>query len=195
MSREKTCKRTKRGRQKKQPYKSLFQRHGTESNLEKAEDAYAAYCTGDHIVSSVCGKYKMPLHLGLEIAGQIMPREEVGNITIPAKILAKHGGAITVLINLMLKHRKDLSTPTLQRKVERASLDILRYLEDNGAVNLKCAAEQTTKIELSGRDSPVNDAMCALLHHYSGKRVSPGNIRKTLRRAQKQLLAEGTPPN
>jgi hypothetical protein len=95
MSKEKTCKRTKRGRKKKQPYKSLFQRHGTESNLEKAEDAYAAYCTGDHIVSSVCGKYKMPLHLGLEIAGQIMPKEEVGNITIPAKILAKHGGGAT----------------------------------------------------------------------------------------------------
>jgi hypothetical protein len=102
MSGGKTSKRTKRGRPKKQPYKSLFQRLGTESNLEKAEDAYGAYCTGDHRVSSVCGKYKMPLHLGLEIAGQIMPREEVGNITIPAKILAKHGGAITVLTNLML---------------------------------------------------------------------------------------------
>lgn len=185
----------KRGRPKKEPFNSLFPRPGTESALEKAEDAYMAYVTGDHIAKSVCRKHRMPLHFGLEIQNQIITGEEVGNITIPAKIMAKHGAAITVLTKLMLKHRKDLSTPTLQQKVQRASLDILRYLEDNGAVNLKCAAEQITKIKLSGRGSTVNDAMCVLLHHYSGKRVSPGNIRKTLRRAQKQLLAEGKPPN
>ena len=54
----------KRGRPKKEPFKSLFLRLGTESDLEKAEDAYMAYVTGDHIAKSVCRKHRMPLHWG-----------------------------------------------------------------------------------------------------------------------------------
>jgi hypothetical protein len=72
----------------------------------------------------------MPLHWGLEIAGQILAEEKGGKITIPADIMAKHGAAITALTELMLKHRKELKSPHLQRKVQRAALDILIYYKD-----------------------------------------------------------------
>ena len=184
MSEKKASKQSKRGRPKKHPYKSLFQRLGTETKLERAEDAYFSYLAGDHIAKSACRKHGMPLYWGLEIAGQILAKEKEDNVTIPADILAKHGATIAVLTARMLKHRKELKSPPLQRRVQRAALDISRYYEDHGALALKFAAEEITGEKLSSRNISVNDSLSALLHHYSEKRVSPDNIRKTLRRGR-----------
>ena len=168
MSGEKTSKGARRGRPKKKAFKSLFSRHGTESQLEKANDAYDAYVMGDHLVSSSCREHKMPMQLGLKIQEATKSSETVGNITIRADVLVKHGTGITALTKLMLEHRRNLSTPTLQRKVQRAALDIMGFFKEKGAVNLKCAAEQITGENLSSRNSTVNNAMSVLLHHYSG---------------------------
>jgi hypothetical protein len=190
----KTSKRTKRGRPKKQPYKSLFQRLGTESKLEKAADAYNAFLMGDHIVKSNCRELGLSLHHGSQIQLDVMTDPQ-NDITLPVKLIAEQGHAYGKLTQALVKHRENIQKPSMQRKMQGLGIDLNKALKDMGDVNFKCFAEKITREDLSSRHSTINNALSALVHHYSGKRVSPGNIRKTLRRAQKQLLAEGTSPN